>query len=786
MTLTSDTRNPSEPPPETQLDGSEPLPVSEPVPLTAHKPDIMDFLGRLEEDGRLVHVERFPAVTARFGETEEPIPEAIRECLGVDQLYLHQVEAIDRVRRGEHVVIATGTASGKSLCFQVPIAESVGRTEGPGTSLALFPTKALAHDQLRSFGRARFPGMVASTYDGDTDPDRRTWVRHHANTILTNPEMLHGSLLPNHSRWGAFFRRLDYVVIDELHVLRGVFGTHMAHVLRRLRRVAAHYGADPTFIFASATIGQPARLASELCGTPVLEINNDGAPRGERVFALLNPPLLDETSGARTSTTSETSSAIASLVQMGCKTISFTASRKGTELVAGDVARRLGAKHRDKIRSYRGGYLASERREIEEELSSGAVSAVIATSALELGIDIGGLDACVLSGFPGTIASMWQQAGRAGRDGQLSTSILVAGDDQLDQWFMAHPREVFDRPPEPAVINVENPFVTDPHLACAAYELPLHHGDLELWPEALDEGIRRLVINDQLQTRKRGAEPIAVWTGRGSPSRAIGLRSGSSHEVRIELDDGTLVGTVDEGRASQLVHTGAVYLHRGASFRVTRLDLEQRRAVIIPDDGGEYTQPRSTTDIRVLNEDNHRMVGSSRLSLGAVEVTTQVVGYQRKERRTRKILGNYPLELPPQRLVTRAFWYTVDDALIERAEIEMVDLPGTLHAAEHAAIGMLPLFTICDRWDVGGVSTAFHGDTEAPTIFIYDGYPGGTGIAELGFDAADRHLAATLALIVACTCLDGCPSCVVSPKCGNGNDPLDKQGAIQFLRAITD
>jgi len=712
----------------------------------------------------------------------------------------------------------------------VPIAEAIADDGPPATALALFPTKALAHDQLRALGQFDFPGCIAATYDGDTDPTQRSWVRSHANVILTNPEMLHLGMLPNHRRWGTFFRRLRYVVIDELHVFRGVFGSHMAHVLRRLRRIAEHYGSDPVFIFSSATIGQPDVLATELCGVPVTAVTDDGSPQGPRRFALLNPPLLDETTGVRSSTTSETSSMIASLVDMGHRTIAFTASRKGTELVAGDVRRRLetslisppahalhaasstrlpGLADREPgpawkrlatteramklpeatsspiVRSYRSGYLSSERREIETEMANGDIAAIVATSALELGVDIGGLDACVLSGFPGTIASMWQQAGRAGREGQLALSVLIAGDDQLDQWLMAHPRQVFDRPPEPAVINVGNPFIAHPHLCCAAAELPLTHDDDAFWPgELLDTAVHDLVLDNDLLVHLKGDEPIAMWNAKGSPARRIGLRSGSSKEIRIELGDGTLVGTVDDERAPRLVHTGAVYLHRGETFEVTELNLDGGRATVRATDGGEYTQPRSTIDISVLAEEQHRFVGPSRLALGQVEVTTQVTGYQRKERRTRKILGNHQLDLPPQRLITRSFWYTVDDDILAAADIAPDELPGTLHAAEHGAIGLLPLFTICDRWDVGGVSTAYHPDTDAPTIFIYDGYPGGTGIAELGFDAADRHLKATLQLIEACGCEAGCPSCVQSPKCGNGNEPLDKAGAVRLLSAL--
>jgi DEAD/DEAH box helicase domain-containing protein len=572
-------------------------------------------------------------------------------------------------------------------------------------------------------------------------------------------------------------------VIDELHVLRGVFGTHVSHLLRRLRRVCAHYGSTPTFIFCSATIGQPARLASELCGLPVQAITSDGSPRGGRRFVLLNPPVIDEASGARTSANAEAASLMARLVENGHRTIAFCASRKRTELVARDVRRRLPEHRNDAVRSYRGGYLATERREIEAELATGAVEGVVATSALELGVDIGGLDACILNGFPGTIASMWQQAGRAGRGSDDSLAVLVAGDDQLDQWLMAHPQEVFSRSPEPAVINPQNPFVADPHLACAAHELPLTHADARYWDgDDLHDGVRRLVLDDLLNVRVHRDEVMAVWAGRGWPSRGVGLRSGSSVEYRIAFADGRLVGTIDEARAFQQVHSGAIYLHRGDTYRVTDLDLDDRVALVEPADGSEYTQTRSDTAIAVLGADQQRAVGQAELTLGSVEVVTRVVGYQTKDASTRRLIASHGLDLPPQQLATRAFWYTVSPQLLADAAID--DVPGTLHAVEHAAIAMLPLFTICDRWDVGGVSTAMQADTGRPTIFVYDAYPGGAGIAELGYSAADRHLLATLELLQGCRCTDGCPSCVQSPKCGNGNEPLDKRGAIALLRAL--
>jgi len=458
------------------------------------------------------------------------------------------------------------------------------------------------------------------------------------------------------------------------------------------------------------------------------------------------------------------------------------------------MRRRLPPSDRELVRPYRGGYLPAERRAIEAELFEGRLLGVVATTALELGIDVGGLDACVLDGFPGTIASMWQQAGRAGRDATTSLAVLVAGDDQLDQWLMAHPTEVFHRRPEPAVINPANPYVLLPHLSCAAYELPLRGDDERWWPGLLDDGVRSLVLDDRLlvrtleraTTRAPARQPVAVWSGHGWPAHRVGLRTSGGDEFQIVQADGRLVGTVDHGRALRLVHPGAIYLHQGRAWRVTDLDLDDRLATVEPSDGTEHTQPRSDTDIAILAEDASRTVGRARLALGSVRVVSRVTGYRRLDVYTGDLLGVADLDLPPTELTTRAFWYSIPPEVLGRAGIAPADWPGTLHAVEHAAIGLLPLFTICDRWDVGGVSSALLADTGLPTIVVYDGYPGGAGIAELGYDAAGRHLAATLELLTSCPCDDGCPSCVQSPKCGNGNEPLDKAGAVALLRVLLD
>jgi DEAD/DEAH box helicase domain-containing protein len=731
--------------------------------------------------GRLVHVEHLPERPARMAALATPLPDPIEALVPAEGLWLHQAAAVDRARAGHSVAIATGTASGKSLCYQLPIAEAVIDHARPGTALCLYPTKALAQDQLRAFGALDAPGMVAVTYDGDTPVEQRTWARRNANVVLTNPDMLHVGVLPHHGRWATFLHRLRYIVVDELHTLRGIFGSHIAHVLRRLRRLCAHYRADPTFIFCSATIGRPAELAAALSGVPIEAITDDGSPRGERLFALWNPPLLEDESGARASSNVEAADLLAAFVAEGHRAIAFTRSRKGTELVAAYAQRRLPPELARAVRPYRGGYLAKERREIERELFAGNLLGVAATNALELGIDVGGLDACVLNGFPGTIASMWQQAGRAGRAQQQSAAVLVAGSDQLDQWLMAHPAEVFTRSPEPAVVNPDNPFVLLPHLACAAYEQPLTTGDEAYWGDALDDAVRELVLDDQLVLR----DGRAYWAGRGAPAAAVGLRTGTAAEIRIvDQADATLIGTVDEARAFSLVHPGAVYLHQGRQYRVERLDLDDRAAWVAPSNADEWTQARTDIDVTLLHTESSVDIGRARLHLGSVEVIEQVVGYQRRDTRTGESLGTEPLDLPPTRLVTRAFWYTVPDGVLARARLGPHQVPGAAHAAEHAGIGMLPLFTICDRWDVGGVSTAHLPDTGCCTIVIYDGYPGGAGIAELGFAAGRSHLEATLDAIASCPCVAGCPSCVQSPKCGNGNEPLDKAGAIALLRAI--
>jgi DEAD/DEAH box helicase domain-containing protein len=749
--------------------------AAETLDLLAQDPELRD---------RLVYREVLPARAARTAPLAQPLHREATERLvarGVDPLFTHQAQAIDALRDHRHVVVATGTASGKSLCYQVPIIESVvaGRRD---TALLIFPTKALAQDQLRSLRSWLVPGLKAVTYDGDTASDDRTWARRNANVVLTNPEMLHVGILPSHQRWATFLKRLRYVVVDELHTLRGIFGSHVAHVLRRLQRVCEHYDAHPTFCFASATIGNPGELASALCGQPVETIDDDGSPRAERVLACWQRPLLDAHTGARASANVETASVLARFVRAEHPTLAFTRSRRGAEVVAQHARRRAGDRDGERVAAYRAGYLPAERRKLEADLSAGKLLGVAATNALELGIDVGGLDAVVLNGFPGTLASLWQQAGRAGRAGRRSVAVLVAGDDQLDQWYAAHPRELTARAPERAVVNPQNPFVLRAQVACAAHELPLVAEDERWFGDGLDDAVRDLVHDDLCKVRDKKV----FWAGAQPPAPQVGLRTGSSIEYRlVDLDGQRTVGTVDDARVFSVAHPGAVYLHQGRQYRVERLDTREHVAFLEEyDEADEYTVPRSETDIAILEEDAFAALGPAIVHLGSVEVTSQVIAYQRKQVSTNDVIEVRELDLPPRSLVTRACWFTLPLSTMLDAGIEVAQVLGTVHAAEHALIGMLPLFTICDRWDVGGVSMAMHPQTGEPTIFIYDGYPGGAGIAELAFEAAHRHVAETLALVDGCPCDDGCPSCVQSPKCGNWNEYLDKRGAVTLLKLM--
>lgn len=703
-------------------------------------------------------------------------------------LWTHQVAALEHVAAGRSVVIATPTASGKSLCYQIPALAAARRG---ATTVVVYPTKALAHDQLASLSAMAPPGVVVATYDGDCSATERAAVRRHAHVVLTNPEMLHLGILANHRRWDRFLERLELVVVDELHTLRGVFGSHVAHVLRRLRRLAyERRDEEPSFVFSSATIGRPEVLASQLSGTDIECVTESGAPTGERTTVLWNPfgdP--DRAERERVSLTHETAAVAADMVAAGLRTLVFCRSRRGSELVAEKVRellgdRGLGSAGR-RVRTYRAGYLPEERRAIEVALGEGSLDCVVATNALELGIDVAGLDAVVLSGFPGTISAFRQQCGRAGRNARACLAVLVAGQDQLDQWVMGHPREALLREPEPAVINPANHHVLVPHIGCAADELALTHSDERYWGELLEDAVHQLVLDDRIRltSSETGSDPRAVWSGRGAPAPAVGLRSASREEYRIRCADGTALGRVDAARVTQTVHEGATYLHQGTSWRVVELDHRHRMATVVPDDASTYTQVRSNTTVTLLDTTDSTSVGSVEVSWGRVVVTTLVTAYEERDSSDHSFIRRVPLETEPSVLDTSALWWTFGGEPVAAAGVAGHELAGALHAIEHTGIGILPLIALCDRWDLGGISTPWLADTGCATVMIHDAHPGGAGVAPMAFERAGYHLRATLEVLEGCGCATGCPSCVQSPKCGSGNEPLDKAAATSLLRS---
>ncbi|MEU3648540.1 DEAD/DEAH box helicase [Lentzea sp. NPDC034063] len=725
------------------------------------------------------HVE-WPAWTA------PPVVEAFVET-GVREPWRHQAEAASLAWSGQHVVLATGTASGKSLAYQLPVLSTL-LADTKATALYLSPTKALGADQLRSLEELGIKGVRASAYDGDTPMAERDWVKAHANWVFTNPDMLHRGILPQHPKWLRFFRRLKYVVIDECHSYRGVFGSHVALLMRRLRRVARKYGADPIFVLASATVADPSGSAERLLGVPVSAVVDDFSPRASRTVALWEPPLtsLEGENGApvRRSAGAETSRILADLVIEGARSLAFVRSRRGAELTAMGTQRILSEVDGElpgRVAAYRGGFLPEERRALEKALSTGDLLGVATTNALELGVDIAGLDAVVVAGFPGTLASFWQQAGRAGRSGDSALVVFVARDDPLDTYLVHNPAAVLDRPVEATVLDPLNPYVLGPQLACAASEMPLTPACLDDFGGPLAEAVLAELVAEKL-LRKRPAG--WYWASHDRPHAGVDIRgSGGDQVAVVESDSGRMLGTVDPGSACWQVHPGAVYLHQGRAYVVDELDLDSGLAMVHREDPEWTTQPRDCVDITVVREIERTDFGGVSVCLGEVEVTTQVVGYLRRLP-SGVVLDQIPLDLPEQTLQTRAVWYTVDESLLFDAGVEAKRIPGALHAAEHAAIGLLPLFATCDRWDIGGVSTAAHPDTGMPTVFVHDGHPGGAGFADRGHTALRAWLSATRAAISACACPMGCPSCVQSPKCGNGNDPLDKAGAVLVLDVV--
>jgi DEAD/DEAH box helicase domain-containing protein len=741
----------------------------------------------------LTHLEVLPARSGEHAAWPVWTPEVLVDAWrarGIDLPWSHQVEAAELAHHGRHVVLSTGTASGKSLGYLLPALTAILGSRPPdgqrgATVLYLSPTKALAQDQLESLTGLGVPGLRASTHDGDSPREQRDWARDHAEYLLSNPDMLHRSLLPGHARWAKFLGSLSYVVVDECHHYRGVFGAHVAQVLRRLRRICAAYGAHPTFVLASATVAAPEESASRLTGLPVEAVSTDASAKGAVALALWEPPLSghggENDAPVRRSTTGEIADLLTDLVLEGVRSLAFVRSRRSAETVALTTRRLLGEVDpalADRVAAYRGGYLPEDRRELERALRSGELLAVATTNALELGIDIAGLDAVLLAGFPGTRAALWQQVGRAGRGRQDALGLFVARDDPLDTYLVRHPEALLGAPVEANVFDPDNPYVLGPHLCAAAEELPLTGADLELFGPGASAAVDALTDAGLLRRRPRGW----FWTDRRRACDLADIRSTGGAPVRlVEADTGRLLGTVDNASAPATVHTGAVYLHQGRTFTVAELDLDEHVAILRSEDPGYSTVAREITDIAILGERQHTLWGPARLSFGEVRVTHQVVSFLKRRSGSGEVLGEEPLDLPERQLDTKAVWWTLPETALEETGIARRDLPGAAHAAEHAAIGLLPLFATCDRWDIGGVSTALHPDTGQLTVFVHDGHPGGAGFAERGFSAAAEWLTATRDAIAACACTDGCPSCVQSPKCGNGNNPLDKHGAVELL-----
>ncbi len=827
---------------------------------------------KLPDDGSLppqiTHVHRIPAREGQYSPWPHWLhPRVIEafESLGVHEPYTHQVQAAQAAHcafdaalaedahrlsfgrvsgqghdksgtTARHVIVATGTASGKSLSYLMPAFDALyrgARREPLSTTAAdagstgfhqranvlyISPARALSADQLNAITAYHLPGLNAATYDGDTPVQERRWVREHANFVLTTPDMLNYGILGNHRQWANFLRGLRYVVLDEVHSYRGVFGAHIANLLRRLRRVCALYRVNPVFYGASATSANPAESFAKLIGVPegsIDAITTSTAPRGESTVILWEPEFLPDTqvrdklaAGAsafdtrseaekqapqRISAIEQGAQMLTDLVLSRTRTLAFTRSRRGAELISQRAQRYLdeteaGLAHR--VAAYRSGYMPEERRELEHRLRTGELLGLASTSALELGIDISGLDAVLVAGWPGTRASFIQRIGRAGRGGQDALAVLIAGDDPLDTYLVHHPQAIFGQSVEATVFDPTNPYVLSPHLCAAAAESPLRAEELSLFGEHTEALLNRLVQQNYLRRRADGW----YWTHAESATNLVDLRAtGGGPYQLIDAEDGSLIGTMDSAQAMTQGHPGAIYIHQNAQYLVESLD-EAARVILLsrvyPD---YYTRAIEATEVKILQEKagvryefDGAQPGAAGLTMhrGRVQVTDQVMGFQRFSVYGSEYLGDEPMEMPPSILMTEAIWFTFEPSYLFAAGVVEPDAPGTLHAAEHAAIGLLPLIATCDRWDLGGLSTLYHADTERPTIFVYDAAPGGAGFTQRGFEAVRTWLGATLDAIDSCGCESGCPSCVQSPKCGNRNEPLSKAGAQNLLRAM--
>lgn len=739
---------------------------------------LRSLLPRQLSRGHLVHVEGIPARQPRYADPDPPLPRAIQDALsgqGIGRLYTHQVEALAHARAGRDVLVVTGTASGKSLAYQLPVLETL-LADPQARALFLFPTKALEQDQLKSLQQLIPWGSAirAEILDGDTPAHRRAQLRDRLPHILiSNPDILHLSLLPHHAAWKSFWERLRFVVLDELHTYKGIFGSHIAHVLRRLHRVTAFYGSRPRFVACSATISNPAEFASALALRDFVRVDDDGSPAQGKRFVFVNPTG---------SPYGEATDLLLHCIQGGLKTIAFAKARKIAELIT--MWAHQAAPHlQDRIRAYRAGYRPEERRAIERGLFQERLLGVVSTSALELGIDVGGLDACLLVGYPGSIASTWQRGGRVGRAGQEALIILIALPDALDQYFMRHPRDFFARVPEAAVIDPGNRRILSDHLVAAAAELPLTPADQALYGGGLPDRIAELQAERRLMQSADGRE---WYARRRNPAREINIRS-IGEPFAILDPAGKTIGSLDGFRAVHECHPGAIYLHQGRQFEVTGLDPANRRVRARPVEVDYYTQTTGEKETEILHCQAFRQVGRTVARLGRLKVTERVTGFEKRRILGQDRIGSYPLDLPPHTFETQGLWFEVSEPLRDHVRHSApggLHFMGGIHAVEHAMIGLFPLFALCDRGDVGGISYSFHPQVGRPAIFLYDGYPEGIGLSERCYRVLEDLMAHTLRLLQECPCEAGCPSCIHSPKCGSGNKPLDKAAAMLTLQGL--
>ncbi|MBK8293995.1 MAG: DEAD/DEAH box helicase [Solirubrobacterales bacterium] len=734
-------------------------------------------------DGRILKTRTEPAAAAETSPLPAGLEPAVGRALaaqGIESLYGHQTEVWNASREGS-VIVTTATASGKSLAFNLPVLDSIARAP-KARALYLYPTKALAQDQARSLARLGAPNLRPAIYDGDTPKDERPAVRRSSNLVLTNPDMLHVGILPHHRSWGDFLQNLEWVVIDEAHTYRGVFGSNVANVIRRLRRLARAYGAEPKFILASATIANPGELAGRLVGDEFALVDRDTAPRAKREINVWNPPLINPAIGARRSSLAEAADLLAELVTHDVRTICFLKSRRGIELIRKFAAENLERRGRpelaEKIAPYRAGYTRRSGAASRRTMVEGRLLGVVATNALELGIDIGELDAAICVTFPGTVAGLRQMWGRAGRR-RPGLAVYIAGQDGLDQYFCRHPEEFLERPVEAAILDHQSPEIAAQHLVAAAYELPLTPEDSEWFGPDLPEATESLLRRGELRQAGGGLVPRKP----GFVASSVSLRSSSAENVAVvDGSSGEVIGTVEFGRAFTTIHPGAVYMHFGNSYEVEQLDLAGAQAVVRPFDDEWYTRPKQETDIFIDKVLAKKTVAGVDLHFGEISVTDHVIAYQRVLTANQEAIDLVDLDLPEQEFRTKGLWYTVPEEMTP--ELPLNGLLGALHATEHSQIAVLPLIAMCDRWDIGGLSTNIHAQTGRPTIFIYDGHPGGIGIARRGYDCFDRLVGDAFGLVNECPCGEGCPSCVQSPKCGNLNEPLFKAGAIGLMEAM--